>query len=319
MAIQIRRAQRKRAKLRCGIFGPSGSGKTMSALKLAFGLGERIGMIDSEHGSGEMYADLGEYDVIQLDAPYTVAKYREAIQAFEKEGYGTIVIDSLSHAWAGEGGLLDKQGSLVSSGKYKSSFDAWREITPDYTRLVEELLNSPAHMVCTMRTKVEYVVEKDDRGRSVPRKIGLSPIQRDTLEYEFGICFELADSHYARASKDRMNMFDGWSNIITEEVGQTIRQWLDGGAPEAPKSDRKLTASEWLEALQAELTAAHGRDAVEAIVQRDDVRMAIAAFRNGAAERLQQIIAAATTPTADKLLPDEHVPWPGMDPDREAA
>jgi hypothetical protein len=336
MPFDIRRAQRKRAKLRCGLIGASGSGKTMSALKLAFGLGERVGLVDTEHASSEMYADLGEYDVIQLDAPYTVARYREAIQAFEKAGYGTIVVDSLSHSWASEGGLLDKQNSLVTSGKYKSSFDAWREVTPDFTRLVEELLNSPAHILCTLRTKVEWVVEKDERGRNVPRKIGTSPIHRDTLEYELGLVFELSDNHYARASKDRMNLFDGWSNIITEEVGKTIREWLDGGAPEvlkppAPKPERKLTIAQWLDALQAELAAAQDTDGVEAIATRSDVQKALGAFRNGALTRLREMLDAARegaaedaiwppdAPDAARLSPGERVAWPGPAPEKEAA
>ena len=235
MSVVIRKAQRKRAKLRCALFGPSGSGKTMSALKLAFGLGEKIGFVDTEHGSGELYAEMGDYDVIQVEAPYTVAKYREAITAFEKESYDVIIIDSLTHAWAGEGGLLDKQGGLVSSGKYKSGFDAWREVTPDHNKLVEELLNSPAHIIGTMRTKVEYVIEKNENGKNVPRKIGLAPIQREGMEYEFTCVFDVAENHYARASKDRTNMFDGWSDRISEETGRKLRNWLDSGEEAAPR------------------------------------------------------------------------------------
>jgi len=104
---EFRKAERKKAKLRCGISGPSGSGKTFSALLLAFGLGGKIAMIDTENGSGDLYADLGEYDVLPIKSPFTTDKYIEGIKAAEKAGYSTIIIDSLSHAWSGEGGLLD--------------------------------------------------------------------------------------------------------------------------------------------------------------------------------------------------------------------
>ena len=132
-------------------------------------------MIDTEHGSGDLYADLGDYDVITLEPPYTVAKYRDAIRAFEEAGYDTIIVDSLSHAWSGEGGLLDKQGQLENSGKYRNSFATWREITPEHNKLVEQMLGSPAHIIATMRTKTEYVIEKDDRGKNSVRKIGFEP------------------------------------------------------------------------------------------------------------------------------------------------
>ena len=127
--MEIRKATRKKAKLRLGLVAPSGAGKTYSALQLAFGLGGKVGMIDTEHGSGDLYANIGEYDIINLDAPYTIAKYRSAIKAFEDAGYSSIIIDSLSHAWAGEGGLLDKQGKIADSGK-GNSYTAWRTITP---------------------------------------------------------------------------------------------------------------------------------------------------------------------------------------------
>ncbi|HET8636405.1 MAG TPA: ATP-binding protein [Acidobacteriaceae bacterium] len=230
----IRKAARKKAKLRLALVGPTGSGKTYSALKLAFGIGGKIGLIDTENGSGDLYAHLGDYDVISLESPYTVQKYREAIRAFEAAEYDTIVVDSLSHAWAGEGGLLDKQGQLEKSGSYKNSFATWREITPEHNKLVEEMLGSPAHIVATMRTKTEYVIEEDSKGRKVPRKIGLSPVQRDGVEYEFTVVMDVADNHYARASKDRTEIFDGWSDKISEETGRRLKEWLESGV-EPPK------------------------------------------------------------------------------------
>ena len=241
MALTIRRAERRKAKFRLALLGPTGSGKTMSALKLAFGLGGKVGLIDTENGSGDLYATIGEYDVITLDPPYTVAKYREAIRAFEEARYNTIIIDSLSHAWAGEGGLLDKSGQLEKSGAVKNSFAAWREITPEHNRLVEEMLGSPCHIIGTMRVKTEYVLEPDARGKVVPRKVGLAPVQRDGLEYEFTIVMDIAENHVAKASKDRTAMFDGWFDTISEETGRKILAWLEAGS-DAPPAPQKSTS-----------------------------------------------------------------------------
>ena len=133
------------------------------------------------------------------------------------------------HAWSGEGGLLDKQGQLENSGKYRNSFATWREITPEHNKLVEQMLGSSAHVIATMRTKTEYVVEKDDRGKNTVRKLGLSPVQRDGVEYEFTVVLDVAENHTARASKDRTTLFDGWCDRISAATGRTLRQWLDSG------------------------------------------------------------------------------------------
>jgi hypothetical protein len=229
MALQIRKATRRKAKLRLALIGPSGSGKTMSALKLAFGIGGKVGIIDTENGSADLYANLGEYDVITLEKPYLVSKYREAIAAFEGAGYDTIIVDSLSHAWAGAGGLLDKQGQIANRPG-TNSYAAWREVTPDHNALVEALLSSRCHMIVTMRVKTEYVLETNDRGKQVPRKVGLAPVQRDGVEYEFTVVMDIDIDHKAAASKDRTTLFDGWRDTITEGTGRQLLQWLESGA-----------------------------------------------------------------------------------------
>jgi hypothetical protein len=231
MALQIRKATRRKAKLRLALIGPSGSGKTMSALKLAFGIGGKVGIIDTENGSADLYASLGDYDVITLEKPYTVGKYREAIAAFEGAGYDTIIVDSLSHAWAGAGGLLDKQGQIANRPG-TNSYAAWREVTPDHNALVEALLSSRCHIIVTMRVKTEYVLETNDRGKQVPRKVGLAPVQRDGVEYEFTVVMDIDIDHKAAASKDRTTLFDGWRDTITEGTGRQLLQWLESGADE---------------------------------------------------------------------------------------
>jgi hypothetical protein len=203
----------------------------MSALKLAFGIGGKTGIIDTENGSADLYASLGDYDVITLEKPYTVGKYREAITAFENGGYDTIIVDSLSHAWAGAGGLLDKQGQIANRPG-TNSYAAWREVTPDHNALVEALLSSRCHIIVTMRVKTEYVLETNDRGKQVPRKVGLAPVQRDGVEYEFTVVMDIDIDHKAAASKDRTTLFDGWRDTITEGTGRQLLQWLESGTDE---------------------------------------------------------------------------------------
>ena len=228
--MQIRKAQRMKAKLRLGIAAPSGAGKTYSALLLAFGMagtGSKIGLIDTEHGSGHLYAHLGDYDVIGIEAPYTVAKYAEAIKAFEDAGYSIIIIDSLSHAWAGEGGLLDKQGKMADRGT--NSFAAWRTITPEHNALVDAMLKSPAHIIATMRAKQDYVLEANDKGKQQPKKVGLAPVQREGMEYEFTVMLDVDMQHIASASKDRTSLFDGRYFKITQDTGKELLAWLELG------------------------------------------------------------------------------------------
>lgn len=228
--MQIRKAERKKAKLRLGIAAPSGAGKTYSALLLAFGIGGKVGLIDTEHGSGDLYAHLGDYDVIGIEAPYTVAKYTAAIRAFEEAGYQTIIIDSLSHAWAGDGGLLDKQGKMADRGT--NSFAAWRTITPEHNALVDAILQSPCHIIATMRAKQEYVLETNDKGKQQPKKVGMAPVQREGMEYEFTVMLDVDMHHVASASKDRTSLFDGRFFKVSQDTGKELREWLETGAAE---------------------------------------------------------------------------------------
>lgn len=331
MALQIRKAQRSKAKLRLALIGPTGSGKTFSALRLAFGMGGKIGLVDTEHGSGDLYADMGDYDVISLEPPYTVAKYREAIQAFEQAGYDTIIVDSLTHAWAGEGGLLDKQGQLErDTARFKSSFQTWREITPEHNKLVEELIGSPCHMIATLRVKTEYVMEKNERGKMEPRKVGLAPVFRDGIEYEFTLCMDIDVDHQAKASKDRTTLFDGWRDQITEETGRQLKAWLETGidAPvrEVPKPKRTVT--QWLVDLDAAIHQA-GDDPVKlsSVIDTEEVKLAKERLTNGALDRLNALLAPAEAivrpppPAPPSAVPEDvdNYEWPTADDEKEAA
>lgn len=225
----FKRAQRGVAKLRLALVGPSGSGKTYSALMIAKGIGGRVALVDTERGSGELYSHIMEFDAAQLTPPFTPEKYIAAIKAAEQAGYESLIIDSLSHAWTGEGGVLDMHDRASKS--VRNSFAAWREVTPQHNALVDSILGSGCHVIVTMRTKTAYEVTNDN-GKAKVAKVGLAPVQRDGLEYEFTVVMDLSvEGHIASASKDRTGLFDGQYGVPSEKTGKLLKSWLDGGMP----------------------------------------------------------------------------------------
>ena len=228
-------ATREHVPLVIGIAGASGSGKTYSALLVARGLAsswDKVAMIDTEHGSGDLYSGLGDYCIATMNPPYRPNRAIKALQAAEADGFEVIILDSLSHFWAGEGGLLELHDQLSGN-----SYINWGKITPQQTALIEGILKSSAHVIATMRTKVAYEVEQDSRGKSVPRKIGMKPIQREGTDYEFNVVFDLNVQHSATCTKDRTGLFDSQQGILTTETGKLLGDWLEGGADVPAASD----------------------------------------------------------------------------------
>jgi len=230
-----RKAQRKQAKLRIGFAAPSGAGKTYSALLVARGIAsswDKICIIDTEHGSAELYSDLGDYNVITLTAKigFQPDNYVAAIQAAEEDGMEVIIIDSLSHAWNEEGGILDQADKSTSGGGNR--FTVWADLTPQHRRLVNAMLQSGCHIIGTMRSKQEYAMEKDEKtGKSSVKKLGMAPVQRDGMEYEFTTFFDIDVNHHAIASKDRTGLFASKPRFkITQETGETFKNWNTSGA-----------------------------------------------------------------------------------------
>lgn len=227
----FRKAERKQAKLRLAICAPSGAGKTYGALMLAKGLGDKVALLDTENGSGDLYADLYSYDVCPISAPYSPEKYIDVIKGAEKAGYEVLIIDSLTHAWAGEGGILDMHTDASKNSQNKgNSYTAWRDVTPQHNALVNAMLQSKMHIIVTMRSKVSHEIQ-DDNGKKKVIKLGLAPIQREGMDYEFTVVMDVAiDSHIACTSKDRTRLFDGKNFKITEETGTKLLGWLNDGA-----------------------------------------------------------------------------------------
>ena len=237
------KAQRTQARLRLALCGPSGSGKTYSALLIAQGLAPegRIAMIDTERGSGALYSHLVDYDVAPLAPPYTPDRYIERIRLAGESGYQVLIIDSLSHAWVGDGGILDLHDRATQASRSGNSFAAWREVTPRHNALVDALLGVDLHVIVTMRTKTAYDLSDDGNGKKRPIKVGLAPVQRDGLEYEFTVVMDLSvEGHVATAAKDRTGLFDGAHWVPVKATGEALRGWLDSGVDITDASRQQL-------------------------------------------------------------------------------
>jgi hypothetical protein len=221
----FKKAERKQAKLRLALAGPSGSGKTYSALLLATGLGGRIAVIDTEHGSASLYADIADFDTMELHAPYSPERYIEAIEGAERAGYDTLIIDSYSHEWTGSGGCLESNEAVAHQKFRGNTWAAWNETTPRHRKLTDKILTSSLHIICTMRSKTETV---QGEGKKI-LKLGMKSEQRDGTDYEFTVVLDLThDGHTAMASKDRTKLFDQ-PELITDETGKRLLAWLNSG------------------------------------------------------------------------------------------
>lgn len=251
---ELRRAQRKRTKLKLGISAASGSGKTISSLIFAYGLvkGEhpdwtdeqiwdKIGVIDSENGSSELYTEytvkdtgfhIGTFWTIPISAPFTPEKYIDAIETLEKEGFEVCIIDSMTHLWNGQGALLERQGNVAK--RTGNSYTAWREITPIFNRFVDTMLQCNMHVIATIRAKVEYVQEKDSKGHTTIRKVGMAPVFRDGIEYEFSMFMDIDSDHQAHVTKDRTGILDDEYFVINGKEAEKVAKWLSTGAEMKP-------------------------------------------------------------------------------------
>lgn len=233
-------AVRYKAKLRLAIAGPSGSGKTYSAIKMAKGMGGKIALIDTECHSAVLYAHISRFDAVNLTPPYSPERYINLIHKAEDNGYDVLIIDSLSHAWAGSGGILDMHS--MEELRQKNGFRAWREVTPKHNELVDAMLHSSMHIIGTMRSKQEWLVEKDSDGKNSIKKYGLAPIQREGLEYEFTLTMDMDMNHKAVVSKTRIDFMDKKVFIPSEKDGEEIVAWLNSGADEGevPAATRRV-------------------------------------------------------------------------------
>jgi hypothetical protein len=234
----------------------------------AKGLGGKIAVIDSEHGSASLYAHLLEFDTLELHPPYTPERYIAAIKAAEQAGYDVIVIDSTTHEWSGSGGCLELNETTAKAKFSGNTWSAWNETTPRHRAFIDAMLQSSAHIIATGRSKTETAQQEGTNGRKKVVKLGMKTEQRDGFEYEFTVVLDIVhDGHFATASKDRTGLFTGDPQPITEQTGVKLREWLESGAepPAAPPAPALMDPSriaDWIAAIEAA-----GDDEFEAITK----------------------------------------------------
>ena len=253
----FKKAERKKVKVKLALTGPSGSGKTYSALKIAAGLtsknGGKVAVLDTENGSASLYAGLAgipEFDVVDLAPPFTTDRFIQIINGAVKAGYDVLIMDSTSHQWQGEGSVMDRKDKEQLAKPTMNSYTLWSKYTPEHERFKAAILQSPIHIIATMRSKQDYQLQTNDKGKVAPCKLGMAPIQRDGAEYEYTTVFDLNMEHIASISKDRTGLFDAQFFKPDETTGVKILDWLETGKEAEP--DRMFEVKKLL-TLKSEL------------------------------------------------------------------
>lgn len=238
----IEDAVREGAKARIALAGPPGSGKTWTALTLAVELagGGEILVIDTERRSASLYADVFAFRTIHWTPPYDPRELAHVVTD-AADRFAVVVADSLSHFWSGEGGTL----SIVDHAAAKARdnrFAGWKSGTPAQNEMVDALLAAPCHLIATMRSKLDYVQERDAQGKTRIRRVGMAPIQRDGIEYEFGVTADLDVDHNLVVAKTRCSLLAGrtFRPGAAAEMGRALAGWLDGASAEPPVYVRRL-------------------------------------------------------------------------------
>ena len=264
---QVTEAEREKEKAVIGFIGCSGSGKTVSALMVAYGMMKeaypdaseseiwvKVGVVDTEHRRSKLYANLhigdihiGKFRHIDFTPPFTTERYQMAVQTIKAAGAEVVIVDSISHNWMGEGGIVETHGQMSGN-----SFQNWGKLVPETTKLIKTLTQNNVHILATFRTKTEYVVEPNSEGKMAPRKVGTKPVQKEEMEYEFMLNFVIDIDHVASTSKDNTQMFEGKPQKLTPEVGRMLYQWLELGRDvKAEEEKRRTSLIEQVKAIAA--------------------------------------------------------------------
>jgi len=247
-------ATRESILLRAGISGTSGGGKTKTALVVATRMVERLGLgpvfvIDSENKSALRYAysprSKQGYRFKHVPMPeddYGPAAYMAAMDYCESQGAGVVVIDSLSHAWNGINGVLEQVDQVTAQSRSHNTWsEGWKVMTPVHNRLIQRVISSSAHVIFTLRSKADWVVQENAQGKKEPHKVGLAPIQRDGVEYEGDLFCEMtAPDNVLTISKSRCDRLVPGEVIRRPGVdfADVIIEWIEDS--EAPTGARTL-------------------------------------------------------------------------------
>jgi len=247
--MELKKATRKKVKLRLGMSAVSGGGKTMSALLLAYGMTNdwsKIAVIDTENGSASLYSHLGDFNSIDLTAPFSPERYIQAIKTCEDAGMEVIILDSITHEWDGKGGILDISNSMTGN-----SFTNWAKLTPRHDAFINAMLQSKCHIISSVRRKQDYEMTKDQQGKTKVEKAGLKEITREGFEYELTLNFNIEINHQATASKDRTGLFmDQPGFVITPDTGRKLIEWCNDGEEKVIPS---MTEDQFKKAIGSDL------------------------------------------------------------------
>ncbi|GGE14042.1 AAA family ATPase [Psychroflexus salis] len=226
--MELQKAKRHQVKLRVGLSGASGFGKSYSALLLAYGMTNdwsKIAIIDTENNSANLYAHLGDFNVLSIREPFSPERYIKAIETCEKAGMKVIIVDSITHEWSGKGGCLEIHEKL--GGRFQD----WAKVTPLHNSFIDKIINSKAHLITTVRRKIDYSLDSNMGGKTRVIKHGTKEVTREGYEYELTVNFELInDNHLAKASKDRTGLFMNQPEfVINQSTGKKLIEWCSEG------------------------------------------------------------------------------------------
>ena len=237
-------AVREAVPLLLGVIGQTGSGKTFSAMRIASGIvgkGNRFALIDTESKRALHYADKFDFDHCELTPPFRPENYADAIRAADKAGYKAIVVDSMSHEWAGEGGILDWQEeelARMAGDDWKKreacKMAAWIKPKMAHKQMVQRLLQVRSHLILCFRAEDKVKMEKDDRGKIQIVPAGIQPICSKEMPYELMASFLLTSDKPGypqplKLQEQHKPMFP-LDNLLSEESGHLISEWAKGGA-----------------------------------------------------------------------------------------
>jgi hypothetical protein len=230
----FQKATKAESRLRLNLEGPSGSGKSFTSLLIGTFIAKKckgkLAYIDTERGSASKYSDEFNFDVVELHTDQSPQAYIDKIHEAEKAGYPVLIIDSLSHAWSGKGGALEMVDNISARSRSNNKWAAWRHVTPQHNALIDAILASPCHIISTLRVKTEWITETNEKGRAVPKKVGLAPIMRDGIEYEFDISGEIDLDHILSISKTRCRALnDKVFRNPGEDFAEVVWEWLTVG------------------------------------------------------------------------------------------
>lgn len=284
--INIRKAQREGARMVIGLAGQSGSGKTYTAIKLAYGLaggdGDKVGFLDTENRRGSLYADIVKKSFLigDLYAPFSPARYIDAIRAFQEAGVEVLVIDSVSHEWEGTGGCDE----IASTSTNKVL--GWQRAKEQHKRFMNILLQSDMHVIACIRAR-EKIDFSDPKN---PRPLGVQPVCEKNFMFEMTASLMMHDSgrrqEILKCPSDLLPILGRREGFISEEDGAKLREWIAGGNQLDPDIERhknilQSTTQKGMDALKSAWTSTpkHIRDALgQAFL--DQLKSAAAAFES---------------------------------------